>query len=218
MFKISNLSAKINDKQILENITVDLSPGGVLLIVGHNGSGKSTLLHAIMGRNDIAVTGNITLEDKDLLSLPCHDRARAGVFMFHQTPPTIEGVNTMTLINEINKQQGDTYTKRSLIDRSRTLFGELNLPEDWTKRQFNSGASGGERKKNELVQAELFSPRVLLLDEPDSGLDQASRQHIINLIEKNSQAGGYTLLVSHDIELQNNYKNNLIKLNNGRIV
>lgn len=218
MLKISNLNASIGDKQILNDITVDLLPGGVLLIVGHNGSGKSTLLHAIMGRYDISVTGQVTLEEKDLLSLPCHERARSGVFMFHQTPPTIDGVNTMTLINEVNKQQGSQYSKRDLIDRSKKLFNELNLPDDWTKRQFNSGASGGERKKNELVQAKLFAPKVLLLDEPDSGLDQASRQNIVDLIKKNSQAGGYTLLVSHDNELQSIYKDNVIELNNGRIV
>lgn len=218
MFKISNLSAHINDKQILDDVSLELAPGTVLLITGHNGSGKSTLLHAIMGRHDIEAQGQVLLDEQDLLTIPCHERARAGVFMFHQTPPTIDGVNTMTLINEVNKQHGDQYTKRALIDRAKTLFAELNLPEDWTKRQFNSGASGGERKKNELVQAELFGARVLLLDEPDSGLDQASRQHIIDLIEKNSQAGGYTLLVSHDKELQKTYQNKRIELSNGRIV
>lgn len=218
MLKISNLSAEINDKKILDNISLELIPGSVLLITGHNGSGKSTLLHAIMGRHDISAHGEALLDQQDLLALACHERARAGVFMFHQTPPTIDGVNTMTLINEVNKQQGDAYTKRQLIDRTKQLFTELNLPEDWTKRQFNSGASGGERKKNELVQAELFPAKVLLLDEPDSGLDQASRQHIIDLIEKNSQAGGYTLLVSHDKELQKIYQNNQIELSNGRIV
>lgn len=218
MLKISNLSAEINDKKILDNITLELAPGSVLLITGHNGSGKSTLLHAIMGRPDITAHGQAILDQYNLLDMACHERARVGVFMFHQTPPTIDGVNTMTLINEVNKQQGERYTKRELIDWTKNLFKELNLPEDWTKRQFNSGASGGERKKNELVQAELFGARVLLLDEPDSGLDQASRQHIIDLIEKNSQADGYTLLVSHDKELQKIYQNNQIELNNGRIV
>lgn len=218
MLKIQNLTAQIGDKQILVDINITMLPADVLLITGHNGSGKSTLLHAIMGRPDLAVQGQIDLDDQNLLSLACHDRARAGVFMFHQTPPTIDGVNTMTLINEVNKQHGDTYTKRALIDRAKELFNELNLPDDWAKRQFNSGASGGERKKNELVHAELFGTKVLLLDEPDSGLDQASRQHIIDLIKKNSQAGGYTLLVSHDKELKKIYQNNVIELSNGRII
>lgn len=218
MFKISNLKASIGDKQILDDINVEMMSGDVLLITGHNGSGKSTLLHAIMGRPDIASDGFVDLDGIALQFLECHNRARQGVFMFHQSPPTIDGVNTMTLLNEINNLYSEKFTKRELIDSAKKHFSELNLPVDWTKRQFNNGASGGERKKNELVQAELFPARLMLLDEPDSGLDQTSRQHIINLITKNSQAGGYTMLVTHDKELQKLYSNNMIELNNGRIV
>lgn len=218
MFKISNLGAAIGTKQILSDINVTLSPGDVLLITGHNGSGKSTLLHAIMGRPDITVTGSVTLEQAELLEIPCHERARQGVFMFHQAPPTIEGVNTMTLFNEINNIKEEKITKRNLIDAVKHNFKELNLPEDWTKRSFNSGASGGERKKNELVLAEFFSTKLLLLDEPDSGLEQTSRNRIKELIEKNKQQGGVTLLVTHDKELQDTYKHTSIELKNGSIV
>lgn len=218
MLKISNLVAVINNKQILFDISIELNSSQVLLITGHNGSGKSTLLHTIMGRPDIEHTGHIFLDDIVISNLPCHDRARSGVFMFHQTPPTIDGVNTMTLLNEINSQHSEKYSKRDLIDRARSTFKDLNLPDDWTKRQFNLGASGGERKKNELVHAELFSSKVLLLDEPDSGLEQSSRERIKNLISKHQDRGGITLLVSHDRELQHYYRNNSIELNNGRIV
>jgi Fe-S cluster assembly ATP-binding protein len=218
MLKISNLTAKIGDKQILSDINIELSAGSVLLITGHNGSGKSTLLHAIMGRSDISSQGSILLNDIDLLELECHERARQGVFMFHQSPPAIDGVNTMTLLNEINNQREEKYNKRNLIDLAKSSFLGLNLPEDWTKRQFNLGASGGERKKNELVHAEIFANKVLLLDEPDSGLEQASRDRIKNLIAKNQERGGITLLVTHDKDLQNFYRDNSIELNNGRII
>jgi len=218
MFKITNLTADINNKQILQDINIEMMPGDVLLITGHNGSGKSTLLHTVMGRPDITSAGFIDLDGIALQLLECHARAQQGVFMFHQTPPTIDGVNTMTLLNEINNLQSTKLSRRELIDTAKAKFSDLNLPDDWTKRQFNNGASGGERKKNELVQAEMFSGRLLLLDEPDSGLEQNSRQRIIDLITANSQQGGYTMLVTHDKELQQKYSNNQIELENGRIL
>lgn len=218
MLKIQNLNAQIGDKSILSGIDITIMPSDVLLITGHNGSGKSTLLHTIMGRPDISAAGSIQLDNTELLSMECHERARFGVFMFHQTPPTIDGVNTMTLYNEINNQRENKLSKRNLIDLAKSEFQDLGLPDDWGKRQFNMGASGGERKKNELALAEFFGGRVLLLDEPDSGLEQASRDRINNLINKNSQQGGYTLLVTHDRELQHRYRNNSIELENGRII
>lgn len=218
MFKVTNLSADINSKNILNNISFEICPRQCLLVTGHNGSGKSTLLHAIMGRPDIQTIGFIDLDGVALQFLECHSRAQQGVFMFHQTPPTIDGVNTMTLLNEINNLQNDKLSKRQLIDTANQHFKDLNLPENWAKRQFNNGASGGERKKNELVQAELFPGRLLLLDEPDSGLEQTSRQRIIDLIELNCSRGGYTMLVTHDKELQEKYSNNQIELENGRIL
>jgi Fe-S cluster assembly ATP-binding protein len=218
MLKISNLSAGIENKTILSDINLNLMPGSVLLITGHNGSGKSTLLHAIMGRPDITVTGSVMFDDCELLELACHDRAKQGVFMFHQSPPAIEGVNTMTLYNEINNLSQNKITKRDLLDVTKLRFQQMNLPSDWAKRQFNVGASGGERKKNELALALFCSSKLLLLDEPDSGLEQASRDRINDLITKNTQAGGYTLLVTHDRELQQKYQHNSIELENGRII
>lgn len=218
MLKINNLSARIGDKQILTDINIDLMPGQCLLITGHNGSGKSTLLHAVMGRPDIDVNGYIDYNGVALQFLPCHERSQQGVFMFHQNPPTIDGVNTMTLLNEINNLKKAKLSKRQLIDLAKQKFSDLSLPEDWTKRQFNFGASGGERKKNELVQAEMFGTGLLLLDEPDSGLEQASRQRIIDLITDNCKNGGVCLLVTHDRELQDRYKHNQIELENGRII
>ena len=215
MLKITDLNARIGDKQILNNINITMNAGDVLLVTGHNGSGKSTLLHTIMGRPDIAAGGSISLDNEDLTPLECHERAKKGVFMFHQSPPTIDGVNTMTLLNEINNARTTQFTKRTLIDEAKTTFDALGLPADWTKRQFNLGASGGERKKNEVAQAELFGGKVLLLDEPDSGLEQASRQRIIDIISKAKKVGGFVILVTHDKDLQELYKDNKIELQNG---
>ena len=103
MLKITNLSASIGDKQILNNVSIELAEGQCLLVTGQNGAGKSTLLHAIMGRPDITTTGNIDLNGFELHTIECHERAKAGVFLAHQAPPTIDGVNTMTLFKEIHK-------------------------------------------------------------------------------------------------------------------
>lgn len=217
MFKISNLNATIGNKQILSDINVELSAGSVLLITGHNGSGKSTLLHAIMGRPDIEVTGKINMSNTILSNLACYDRAREGVFMFHQSPPDISGVNTMTLLNEINKIKNH-YARGKLIVEANDLFLRLGLPKDWSKRQFNLGASGGERKKNELAQLTMFGGKLLLLDEPDSGLEQSSRRYIFEMIDRVCEQGSIVLLVSHDRDLQNHYIKNRIELENGRMV
>jgi len=216
MLKITNLSANIGEKQILNNVNIELAAGSCLLVTGQNGAGKSTLLHAVMGRPDIKTTGNIHLDNIELHNIECHERARAGVFLAHQAPPTIDGVNTMTLLNEINKVHDMPYTRGDLISQASDKFLHMQLPADWKKRQFNNGASGGERKKNELVQADLFKKKtkLLLLDEPDSGLEQSSRQKIVELIESTCLAGGCVLLVTHDKELQQLYNDNKLDLSN----
>jgi Fe-S cluster assembly ATP-binding protein len=218
MLEIKNLTASIGDKQILADVNLSVAPGECLLVTGHNGSGKSTLLHTIMGRPDIAAQGSIEFNDVELTELECHNRARQGVFMFHQTPPTIDGVNTMTLLNEVNKIHNMKYTRGKLIVEANDLFLHLGLPDKWSKRQFNQGASGGERKKNELAVAEMFGGKLLLLDEPDSGLEQQSRQRIVELINRSCSAGKIVLLVTHDQNLQSQYSKNKIELANGRIL
>jgi Fe-S cluster assembly ATP-binding protein len=216
MLKITNLSASIGDKQILNNVNIELAEGRCLLVTGQNGAGKSTLLHAIMGRPDIAITGNIDLDSVELHNIDCHKRARSGVFLAHQAPPTIDGVNTMTLFKEVQKAQNLDITTGSLIKQVKDLSEQFGLPDDWSKRAFNSGASGGERKKGELMQAEVLSKKtkLLLLDEPDSGLEQSSRQKIVELIENTCNSGGSVLLVTHDKELQAKYNDNKLDLNN----
>jgi len=218
MLKISNLSVKIGQKQILSDINIELESGQVLLITGQNGSGKSTLLHTIMGRPDLEASGRISFYNVMLSNLECHERAKEGVFMFHQAPPDISGVNTMTLLNEINKVKDMKFARGKLITEVNDLFLHLGLPSDWSKRQFNNGASGGERKKNELAQLKLFGGRLLLLDEPDSGLEQTSRKYIFDAIERACLEGSMVLLVSHDKDIQNHFIKNRIELVNGCMV
>jgi len=216
MINVKNLSASIGDKHILNNISFIVEPGECLLITGPNGSGKSTLLHTIMGRQDITATGSIEIHSGEIIDMPCHERSQAGVFMAHQSPPAIDGINTMTLFKEIHKVQNVAGTTGELIKTTKALFNWIGLPEGWEKRQFNNGASGGERKKNELTQAVYLKDKtqVLLLDEPDSGLEQSSRQKIIDLIQETKNKNGCVLLVTHDKELQELYKDKKLDLSN----
>jgi len=216
MLTIKNLSASIGDKQILNNINFTVNPGECLLITGPNGSGKSTLLHTIMGRHDITATGSIEVRSGEIIDIPCHERSQAGIFMAHQSPPAIDGINTMTLFKEIQKSQNIAGTTGELIKTTKALFNWIGLPEGWEKRSFNNGASGGERKKNEIAQATLLrnKTQVLLLDEPDSGLEQSSRQKIIDLIQETKNRNGCVLLVTHDKELQELYSANKLDLTN----
>ena len=216
MIKVKNLSASIGDKHILDNISFVVEPGECLLITGPNGSGKSTLLHTIMGRQDITATGSIKIRSGEILDMLCHDRSQAGVFMVHQSPPAIDGINTMTLFKEIHKSQNVAGSTSELIKTTKALFNWIGLPEGWEKRAFNNGASGGERKKNEITQAVYLQGKtqVLLLDEPDSGLEQSSRQKIIDLIQETKNRNGCVLLVTHDKELQELYSANKLDLTN----
>ena len=169
-----------------------------------------------MGRSDIKSSGEIHLDFSELHNMPCHERARAGVFLAHQAPPTIDGVNTMTLFKEVQKAQSLDITTGELIKQVKGLTEEFGLPTDWSKRAFNNGASGGERKKGELMQAEILAKktRLLLLDEPDSGLEQSSRQRIVSLISEACANGASVLLVTHDKELQELYSENKLDLSN----
>jgi Fe-S cluster assembly ATP-binding protein len=217
MLKIKNLTAKIGEKQILSEINLEIQPGQCLLITGHNGSGKSTLLHTLMARPDIDTQGDIEFEGTSITALKCYERARLGFFIAHQSPPTLDGVNTASLFNEIAKVKDEDARKIDIIRKSKSIFKELSLPEDWTRRDFNHGASGGERKKNELAQAKLLAPKVLFLDEPDSGLEQTSRSKILSLIKSVTQDNGIVLLVTHDKLLQEQFFNNRIELDNGKL-
>jgi Fe-S cluster assembly ATP-binding protein len=214
VLNIQNLSASIGDKTIIDRLSFSVSAGECLLITGQNGSGKSTLLHAVMGRPDIAVTGTMELNGDSIIGTPVHERSQQGIFLAHQAPPAIDGVNTMTLFKEIQKVQNVAGTTGELIKTTKALFNWIGLPEGWEKRQFNNGASGGERKKNELAQATYLQGKtqVLLLDEPDSGLEQSSRQKIIDLIQETKNRNGCVLLVTHDKELQELYSANMLDL------
>jgi Fe-S cluster assembly ATP-binding protein len=177
MLSISNLHAEIDGKAILKGLTLDVPAGEVHAIMGPNGAGKSTLSYVLTGRQGYEVTeGTATLDGEDLLSLEPSDRAARGLFLSFQYPLEIPGVPALTFIrtamNAQRKARGEPeITAPEFLKLARTTAASLKIDFDMLKRALNVGFSGGEKKRMEIFQMAMLSPRFLILDETDSGLD-----------------------------------------------
>jgi len=181
VLKIKNLSASVEGHPILKNLNFEVKPGQVHAIMGPNGSGKSTLAKVVAGHPTYEVTGGgidyeINFEEKDLLDMEPEERALEGIFLGFQYPTEIAGVSNLTFLqiayNALARHQGfpemEEKEFKQLVQKKTT---ELGLNDFFMTRELNSGFSGGEKKKNELLQMAVLSPRIAILDEIDSGLD-----------------------------------------------
>ena len=177
MLEIKNLQAGIEDKPILKGIELSVNAGEVHAIMGPNGSGKSTLASVLAGRDGYNVTGGeVLLQGDDLLDLAPEERAREGVFLAFQYPVEIPGVNSAyflrSAVNEVRKHRGDEeLDAMNFLKAVKAKMKELGLSEDFLKRPVNAGFSGGEKKRNEILQMTMLNPKLSVLDETDSGLD-----------------------------------------------
>ena len=177
LLKITDLSARVAGKDILKGVNLEVRRGEIHAIMGPNGSGKSTLAQVLAGRTDYEVTGgSVTFEGQDLLALPAEERARAGLFLGFQYPVEIPGVNNVYLLkaalNAKRKAAGqpevDAYEFLALIKQKMKL---MHMSESFLSRGVNEGFSGGEKKRNEVLQMLVLEPKLAILDETDSGLD-----------------------------------------------
>lgn len=177
MLSIKDLRASVDGKEILKGINLEINPGEVHAIMGPNGSGKSTLSHVLSGRDGYEVTGgSVTYNGGDLFELEAHERARAGVFLAFQYPVEIPGVNNMyflkAAVNAKREQEGKPeMDSMEFLTLVREKMGLLKMKPDFLHRNVNEGFSGGEKKRNEILQMAMLEPNLCLLDETDSGLD-----------------------------------------------
>ncbi|MGO9818876.1 MAG: Fe-S cluster assembly ATPase SufC [Acidocella sp.] len=177
MLEIKNLHARIGDKEILRGVNLTVPEGEIHAIMGPNGAGKSTLSYVLSGREGYDVTeGEVIYNGQNILELPPEDRAAAGIFLAFQYPVELPGVGNAnflrTALNAIRRKRGEEELDAvAFLKLARAAVKSLHMKEDFLKRNVNVGFSGGEKKRNEMLQMALLQPGLAILDETDSGLD-----------------------------------------------
>lgn len=203
MLKIENLQARIEEKEILKGINLDIKPGEVHAIMGPNGSGKSTLASVLAGREDYEVTGgSVDFLGKDLLELSPEDRAKEGLFLAFQYPVEIPGVSTTnfmkTALNEKRKYQGlDPLDAAQFLKLMKEKMKLVQIDQSLLSRSLNEGFSGGEKKRNEIFQMAMLEPKLAILDETDSGLDIDALRIVANGVNQLRSKDNAFLVVTH---------------------
>jgi Fe-S cluster assembly ATP-binding protein len=203
MLSISNLNARIDDKQILRGIDLEVKPGEVHAIMGPNGSGKSTLGYVLSGREGYEVTeGSVRFDGQDLLAMATEERARAGLFLAFQYPVEIPGVSNMEFlkasVDALRAHRGqEPLDAVRFMKLAREKCATVDLKPDFLKRGVNEGFSGGEKKRNELLQMMLLEPRLAILDETDSGLDIDALQVVANGVNSLRSPQRSFVIVTH---------------------
>ena len=202
MLKINNLNAKVGEKSILNDFSLDIKPGEVHAIMGPNGSGKSTLSNIWSGKKGYDVSGEIKFEGIDLFSLETEERAHKGIFLAFQYPLEIPGVNTniflKTSLNAIRKARGENELDAlEFLKLVKQKSKELKFDEEKLNRQLNVGFSGGEKKKNEILQMSILNPKLSILDETDSGLDIDALKTVAQGVNALRKKNNSFLIITH---------------------
>ena len=224
MLEIKNLNASINAKPIIKGLNLEIKAGEVHAIMGPNGSGKSTLANVLSGKNGYEISGSLTYQDQNLKEISIEERAQKGIFLAFQYPIEIPGVNTSnflkTSLNSVRKSKGekelDTLTFLKLIKEKAS---ELNIDEKFLSRQLNVGFSGGEKKKNEILQMKLLEPKLSILDETDSGLDIDALRIVADGVNSYKNRDNAFLIITHYQRLLDYIKPDFIHvLSDGKII
>ena len=203
MLEIRNLQAGIEDKPILKGIDLSVNAGEVHALMGPNGSGKSTLASVLAGREGFDVTsGEVLYNGNDLLDLAPEERAREGVFLAFQYPVEIPGVNSAyflrSAVNEVRKHRGEEeLDAMNFLKAVKAKMKELGLNEDFLKRPVNAGFSGGEKKRNEILQMAMLNPKLAVLDETDSGLDIDALRTVADGVNRLKRPDNAQLVITH---------------------
>lgn len=185
MLAVRNLTARVDDKQILNGLNLNVKPGEVHAIMGPNGSGKSTLASVLAGRDDYEVSGEVLLDGKNILEWSPEERAQAGIFLAFQYPVEIPGVSNATFlkeaVNSIRAANGkEKLDSKDFLKLMKEKMALVEMDKTMTQRSVNEGFSGGEKKRNEIFQMAMLEPRLCILDETDSGLDIDAMRIVAN--------------------------------------
>ena len=227
MLSIKNLQVKLEeeDKEILKGVNLEIEAGKVHAIMGPNGSGKSTLSYVLSGKDGYEVTaGEAHLEGEDVLAMEPEERAAAGLFLAFQYPVEIPGVGNMTFlrtaVNAQRKARGeDEMSAAEFLKVVRAKAKELKIDADMLKRPVNVGFSGGEKKRNEILQMAMLEPKMCILDETDSGLDVDAMKLVAEGVNALRSAGRGFLVITHYQRLLDHIKPDVVHIMaNGRIV
>ena len=224
MLKISNLTANIEDRNILAGLNLTIKPGEVHAIMGPNGSGKSTLSNILSGKKGYKISGEITYENKNLFDLEIEERAHNGIFLAFQYPLEIPGVNNNTFLktslNSIKKFRGEKEVDAiEFLKLAKEKAKKLKFDENILSRQLNVGFSGGEKKKNEILQMSILDPKLSILDETDSGLDIDALKIVSDGVNSMRNKDNAFLIITHYQRLLNYIKPDYVHvLIDGKIV
>ena len=197
--KIKDLTVSVENKTILKNFNIEIKSGEIHAIMGPNGTGKSTLSKVIMGDTNYKVEkGNIYFDEKNINDMPTDERARLGLFLGYQMPPEIEGVSNSDFLRAAMHNKEENFKLYDFIKKINKNVEQLNMDKQMIHRGINEGFSGGERKKNEILQMYMLEPNTIILDEIDSGLDVDSLKVVgENVMEYYKENKPAILLITH---------------------
>ena len=224
MLKIKNLKASINNKDILKGLNINIKPGELHAIMGPNGSGKSTLANVLSGKNGYEISGELKYQGKDLKEISIDERAQKGIFLAFQYPIEIPGVNTSnflkTSLNKVRKARGEKELDTlSFLKILKEKSSELGIDEKMLSRQLNVGFSGGEKKKNEILQMKILDPSFSILDETDSGLDIDALKIIAKGVNSSRNSKKSFLVITHYQRLLDYIKPDFVHvMSDGKII
>jgi Fe-S cluster assembly ATP-binding protein len=224
MLEIKNLKVSINSKQILKGLNLTIKPGEVHAIMGPNGSGKSTLANVLSGKNGYEISGELNFKGESLNDIPVEVRAQKGLFLAFQYPLEIPGVNTnnflKTSLNSVRKARGEKELDTlAFLKMVKEKTSELGIDEKILSRQLNVGFSGGEKKKNEILQMKILDPCFSILDETDSGLDIDALKTVAKGVNSSRSKEKSFLVITHYQRLLDHIKPDFVHvLSDGKII
>ena len=224
MLEIKNLKVSINSKQILKGLNLTIKPGEVHAIMGPNASGKSTLANVLSGKNGYEISGELNFKGESLNDIPVEVRAQKGLFLAFQYPLEIPGVNTnnflKTSLNSVRKARGEKELDTlAFLKMVKEKTSELGIDEKILSRQLNVGFSGGEKKKNEILQMKILDPYFSILDETDSGLDIDALKTVAKGVNSSRSKEKSFLVITHYQRLLDHIKPDFVHvLSDGKII